>query len=284
MTFTRRLGALTTAFAISLLGLVVGQGTALAAPNYQVPFECNETVNANTRANHSPAQGVDFQRSDINNLPVVASAAGRVSRVENTGSTSYGRWIEIDHGSGFTTRYAHLSRQTVTVGTQVRLGQRIGNVGSTGGSTGPHLHYEQRSGGSPVRATLNGVAVPYYGNTSFTSANSCPDGGNPYSPGQVCGSGYNVINQRALGNAGTVYLTYNSGNRHNCVVTIKSASVGAPTATSAFLEVQGQTRVTDSGSFSYYAGPVRRAAGATCVKWGGSAGGQSYTSPFEHCG
>ncbi|APU14123.1 MULTISPECIES: M23 family metallopeptidase [Actinoalloteichus] len=284
MTFTRRLGAVTTAFAISLLGLVAGQGTALAAPNYQVPFECNETVNANTRSNHSPAQGVDFQRSNINNLPVVASAAGRVARVENTGSTSYGRWIEIDHGSGFTTRYAHLSSQAVTVGTQVRLGQRIGNVGSTGGSTGPHLHYEQRSGGSPVRATLDGVAVPYYGNTSFTSNNRCSDNGNPYSPGQVCGSGYQVINQRALGNAGTVYLTYNSANRNNCVVTLKSASLGTPTATTAFLEVQGQTRVTDSGSFSYYAGPVRRAAGATCVKWGGSAGGQSYTSPFEHCG
>ncbi|AOS62807.1 M23 family metallopeptidase [Actinoalloteichus hymeniacidonis] len=284
MTLRRRIGALATAFAISLLGLVVGQGTALAAPNYQVPFECGETVNANTRTNHSPVQSVDFQRSNINNLPVLASAAGRVSRVENTGSTSYGRWIEINHGSGFTTRYAHLSSQSVSVGTQVRLGQQIGRVGSTGGSTGPHLHYEQRSGGSPVRVTLHGVAVPYYGNTNFTSENSCPGGGNPYTPTEVCGTGYRVINQRALGTAGTVYLTYNSSNQHNCVVTLKSKSVGTPTATSAFLEVQGQSRQTDSGSFGYYAGPVRKAAGSTCVKWGGSAGGQSYTSPFEHCG
>jgi hypothetical protein len=48
--------------------------------------------------------------------------------------------------------------------------------------------------------------------------------------------------------------------------------------------VQGKARVTDSGSFAYYAGPVRAAAAGKCVKWGGKAGSAVYDSTFEHCG
>ena len=51
---------------------------------------------------------------------------------------------------------------------------------------------------------------------------------------------------------------------------------------SAFLEPQGESRTTDSGSFDYYAGPVKRAR-RKCVKWGGSVGSSTYTSGFEHC-
>jgi len=107
---------------------------------------------------------------------------------------------------------------------------------------------------------------------------------NPHTPTEVCGDGYNVIDQAALGGAGTVYLLYNAGNGKNCVTTIKQTSIGTASATSAFLQVQGETQVTDSGSFAYYAGPVIAAADNTCVKWGGSVGSTSYTSPFEHCG
>ena len=107
---------------------------------------------------------------------------------------------------------------------------------------------------------------------------------NPYTPAQVCGDGYTVIDQQALGTDGTVYLLYNSGNSYNCVVTLKATSLGTASAVSAYLEVEGKTRVTDSGSFSYYAGPVRAAANNTCVKWGGSAGASTYDSPSEHCG
>jgi hypothetical protein len=100
----------------------------------------------------------------------------------------------------------------------------------------------------------------------------------------VCGAGYEVIDQAALGGAGTVYLLYDAGGGSNCVATIKRTSLGTASATAAFLEVQGRSRVTDSGSYGYYAGPVRAAAANTCVRWGGSAGGSGYTSPFEHCG
>ena len=83
---------------------------------------------------------------------------------------------------------------------------------------------------------------------------------------------------------GKVQLLYHAGTGSNCVVTLKESNVGTATQVSAFLEVQGRTRSTDSGSFKYYAGPVRASAAGVCVKWGGSAGGASHTSPFEHCG
>ncbi|MDA3649235.1 M23 family metallopeptidase [Saccharopolyspora indica] len=280
----RRLGTGVAALALAAIGVVgLGQAPASAAPNFQVPFTCGVTVTAATFSGHNPANSVDFQKSGITGMPVLASAAGTVTRVANEGSTSYGRWIELDHGSGWRTRYAHLSAQNVSVGQKVSLGTKIGAAGATGGVTGPHLHYEQILNGTVVKAKLNGVAVPYFDKTSFTSKNNC--GGNPYSPTEVCGSGYSVINSKALSNgAGTVYLLYNASNQNNCVTTLKSTSVGKASPTAAFLEVQGKTRVTDSGDFTYYAGPVRQAAGSTCVKWGGSVGSNAYESPFEHCG
>ena len=271
--------------ALGVTGVVtaVGSPEAVAAPNFQVPFKCNVTVVAATFAGHSPANAVDFQKSGIDGMPVVASASGTVSRVANEGDTSYGRWIEIDHGGGYTTRYAHLSAQQVSVGQHVALGQQIGKAGATGGVTGPHLHYEQRVSGTVRKAVLDGRAVPYYGHTSFTSHNTC-GGGNPYSPGEVCGSGYSVIDSHALGSSGTVYLLYSSGSGKNCVTTLKATSLGTKSAVSAMLQVQGSSAVTDSGSFAYYAGPVSHAAAGKCVKWGGSVGSTSYTSPYEHCG
>ncbi|GAB2750227.1 M23 family metallopeptidase [Amycolatopsis magusensis] len=285
MSVWRRLAAVTATIALPALGLVAAQGTASAAPNFQVPFKCGVTVTAATFSGHSPANSVDFQKSGITGMPVVASAAGKVTVVGNTGSTSYGRWIEIDHGSGWRTRYAHLSSQEVSVGQQVALGKQIGKAGATGGVTGPHLHFEQRLNGVAQKAKLNGVAVPYYGHTNFTSKNNCGGGGNnPYTPEQVCGTGFDVVDSANLGTSGTAYLLYNAGNANNCVATLKSVSLGTASATSAFLEVEGSARVTDSGNFTYYAGPVKKAAEKTCVKWGGSVGSASYTSPFEHCG
>ncbi|MFD2763314.1 serine/threonine-protein kinase [Micromonospora eburnea] len=117
---------------------------------------------------------------------------------------------------------------------------------------------------------------------------SAPQKPNPYTAAQACGSGYQVIDSATLTANGTrkgrVYLLYNSANGYNCVVTLKDYDVGRATSVSAYLEVQGSTRKADSGSFSYYAGPVRVAAAKKCVKWGGSTGGASYNSAFEHCG
>jgi len=89
---------------------------------------------------HRPAYhaGLDFAGGVM--TPIQATAPGVVSF---TGSRSgYGNTIEIDHGGGFKTRYAHLSAISVRPGQRVAVGQRIGGMGSTGRSTGPHLHYE----------------------------------------------------------------------------------------------------------------------------------------------
>lgn len=79
---------------------------------------------------------------------VFATAAGRV--VQSGWSGGYGLAVTIDHGGGLETRYAHLSRLEVAAGEDVEAGERIGLVGSTGRSTGPHLHYELRRSGRPI--------------------------------------------------------------------------------------------------------------------------------------
>lgn len=142
-------------------------------PRFQVPFPCGQTWAGQTRTNHSPQNSIDFNRTDDVGDPVVAAAAGSVTRVANTGSTSYGRWIEISHGNGYTTRYAHLASQVVSVGQSVRQGQKIGTVGSTGGSSGPHLHYEQRRNGVAVRPTFDGAGAFFFGTRNYKSRNAC---------------------------------------------------------------------------------------------------------------
>jgi hypothetical protein len=146
---------------------------ALSPPIMRMPFHCGQTWSAQTRSDHSPWQAVDFNRTDDFGDAVLASAGGTVTRVDNEGNTSYGRWIEIGHGDGWRTRYAHLSVQLVTVGQTVKMGQKIGEVGSSGGSTGPHLHYEQLHDGSPVKVVLGGNAVNYFETRSYTSHNGC---------------------------------------------------------------------------------------------------------------
>jgi murein DD-endopeptidase MepM/ murein hydrolase activator NlpD len=83
--------------------------------------------------------GVDFPAPT--GTPVGAARGGRVVFAGRTGS-GWGKLIEIDHGSGVHTRYAHLSRIDVRVGARVAGGSTVGLVGTTGESTGPHLHFE----------------------------------------------------------------------------------------------------------------------------------------------
>lgn len=80
--------------------------------------------------------------------PAVAAASGTVIRAERAGA--YGLTVILDHGDGSRTLYAHLSVITVRKGQVVGVGQKLGKVGSTGRSTGPHLHLELRMSGSPV--------------------------------------------------------------------------------------------------------------------------------------
>jgi hypothetical protein len=140
-------------------------------PNFQLPFPCGQAWLGSTRTDHSPQLAVDFNRTDDFGDTVVAAASGRVARVENLGGSSYGRWIEINHGNGYTTRYAHLSVQSVRVGQQVVRGQKIGEVGSTGGSSGPHLHFEERRNGLTIHARFNSTGASYFTSRTYTSNN-----------------------------------------------------------------------------------------------------------------
>lgn len=159
-----------------------------APPGFQLPFPCGEKWQGQTRSNHSPAEAIDFNAENDRGRPVLASAAGTVSRVADEGATSYGKWVEVDHGGGWTTRYAHLDSQSVNQGQSVAAGAEIGKLGNTGGSTGPHLHYEQRQNGSPVRITFNGQQAHYWGTRTYTSNNSCGGGQPDPDPGTSQGT------------------------------------------------------------------------------------------------
>ena len=84
--------------------------------------------------------------------PIYATADGVVSHA--SWSSGYGRLIKIRHEFGIETRYAHLNAMDVTVGQRVSRGQRIGAMGNSGRSTGPHLHYEVRVGGEPINPMI----------------------------------------------------------------------------------------------------------------------------------
>jgi murein DD-endopeptidase MepM/ murein hydrolase activator NlpD len=80
-------------------------------------------------------------------VAVRAAAAGTVIQADWNGG--YGRMVEVRHANGWTSRYAHLSQLSVSVGQTIEKGDKIGEVGSSGRSTGPHLHFEVRNDDQP---------------------------------------------------------------------------------------------------------------------------------------
>ncbi|GIE91375.1 serine/threonine-protein kinase [Actinoplanes regularis] len=111
---------------------------------------------------------------------------------------------------------------------------------------------------------------------------------NKYDPSELCGADYQVIDQTDLKSPagvtkGRIYLLHRGSDGSNCVVTLRTAGLSKKATGSAFLEVQGQERQIDGGTFQYFTGPVEAKAPATCVKWGGSIGALAYESDFEHC-
>ncbi|MBP1856955.1 murein DD-endopeptidase MepM/ murein hydrolase activator NlpD [Rhizobium herbae] len=105
--------------------------------------------------------GIDFRAPT--GTRILATAPGTVIAAGKTGG--YGNLVEIDHGNGITTRYAHLSTILVNVGNKVSTGEAIARSGSTGRSTGPHLHYEVRLNGEavdPMRFLTAGIKLSHY--------------------------------------------------------------------------------------------------------------------------
>ena len=129
--------------------------------------------------------------------PVLAAAGGVVSAAGHI--AEYGLIVDIDHDNGLTSRYAHLSRTLVKVGDVVLKGQPIAQVGSTGRSTGPHLHFEVRENGIPlnpnkflslgkndmvinVANTVPAPAKPAAGKVSLPATPAAPARGYPAAP------------------------------------------------------------------------------------------------------
>jgi murein DD-endopeptidase MepM/ murein hydrolase activator NlpD len=97
---------------------------------------------------HTEIKHPGFDLAAKTGTPVSAALPGTVTQAGPAGT--YGNLVTVRHGNGIETRYAHLSATTVKVGDQVAAGQQIGNVGTTGYSTGPHLHFEVRKDGQAI--------------------------------------------------------------------------------------------------------------------------------------
>lgn len=127
---------------------------AIAIPSMQPVAEMRLTSSFGVRSD--PFRGTQAMHAGLDipgpvGTPIYATADGIVSRSQRAGA--YGLLVEINHGKGIQTRYAHLSKMLVDANTRVRRGQLIGLMGSTGRSTGPHLHYEVRIDGRAVNPT-----------------------------------------------------------------------------------------------------------------------------------
>ncbi|MGW0218780.1 peptidoglycan DD-metalloendopeptidase family protein [Micromonospora chokoriensis] len=207
----RWIGLLVTGLLVG--GVLTPASPALAAPTFKVPFPCGQSWSGQTRTGHSPANAIDFNRTDDLGDPVVASAPGTVDRVTDLGGTSYGKYVRINHGGGYSTYYAHLNGFNVSVGQTVGYGKVLGWVGSTGGSTGPHLHYEQRLNGGDIQARFNGTLALYWGTKTYTSDNGCSSGsgngtvdtsGTPLTVRSGPGTGYASVGTVADGTRVTI--------------------------------------------------------------------------------
>ncbi|GAA5217581.1 M23 family metallopeptidase [Streptomyces sp. BB1-1-1] len=198
----RRLWAVTAAVLCALAGLLLGpvqpagaatSGAALAAaPNFKAPYPCGQKW---TYSHHSAEvrRALDFVRADggtTNGTPVLASAAGTAYR--HFQADGAGNYISIEHGGGWRTYYFHLSAFSVPDGAQVAQGRQIGTTGSTGNSSGPHIHYEQLYNGVGQDIRINGGALAYpggYHQYYLTSDNDCGGAGTPFT---TWGSGVRV--------------------------------------------------------------------------------------------
>jgi hypothetical protein len=164
--------AATLAATVVALGLAPAAHAA-AAPDWEAPFACGTEWSAGSRDGHSPTwYSVDFNASDDEGAPVLATAGGQVTKVRDLGSSSYGLHVEVDHGGGWSSLYAHLQAAWVVEGQWLDQGEFVGLLGTSGGSTGPHLHFEENLDRVNQHAWFHGVKLRY---NSTISALGCGD-------------------------------------------------------------------------------------------------------------
>ncbi len=166
-------------------------------PAFQIPFRCGERWRAFTRSGH-PAIDWNFGTgSDDLGKTVTAAAAGTAVPKYHS---AYGYYVDIDHGGGWVTRYAHLLSSGRASG-DVAQGEPIGRVGSTGSSTSPHLHWEQRAGDVAQNTlTADGKILDADGRT-YSSRNCLRR--DPFLSGDVDGDGIDDLVARFVGSDGS---------------------------------------------------------------------------------
>ena len=132
-------------------GMVPAPIASVSVPS-RMPLDGSRLTSSYGMRNH-PVTGGRRRHKGIDlaaptGTPIYATADGQVSKAQSF--SSYGLYVSIEHGGDLQTRYAHMSRIAVASGETVKKGDLIGYVGSTGRSTGPHLHYEVRVAGKAV--------------------------------------------------------------------------------------------------------------------------------------
>jgi hypothetical protein len=143
-----------------------------SGPDFEMPFLCGQTWTGSTRSSHSPSSWtIDWNATNDLGRPALSSAPGIVTRAASL-TGSYGRHVVVDHGRGYTTLYAHLNSLVARVGQVVDQGDLLGYVGTSGNSTGPHLHHEERLNGSYFRHYLHRA---YFSFGSTRRSANCTD-------------------------------------------------------------------------------------------------------------
>ena len=213
---------------------------------------------SNTSANASSTQGAGSATGN-------ASATGSESAL-SSGSASGTASSGSASGSASSKASASASSTATASGSASTPG--AGGIATTGGAG-------QQTTGAATTTSAAPTSVP-------PSSAGSP---NPYTAANVCGSGYGSVASSGSNLSGaTVYLLYSSATRENCVVTL-ATTVNGKVPISATLDVQGGSTVTDSGSYTYYAGPEKLPAANKCVVFSGSYNGQSWSSGSpNYCG
>ncbi|MEV0461104.1 FG-GAP-like repeat-containing protein [Catellatospora methionotrophica] len=227
---------------LALASVVVAPTAAFAAPNFKAPFPCGQRW---TYSHHSAEvrQALDFVRADggvTGGTPVMASAAGTAYRFSQPSGA--GNYIAIEHGGGWKTYYFHLTSYSVPDGAVVQQGQQIGITGTTGNSSGPHIHYEQLLNGVGQVIAINGVSLaPYPGsyNQRYLTSDNCggaPAGAKYYagSPTDFSGDGKDDIVAFTHGTLADVYVSPSTG----------SGFAGTSVKWNDFFALSGETPLT----------------------------------------
>jgi hypothetical protein len=229
-------------------------GLSAAAGSFYVYGENNGTLHTSASYQPKPGDAVVYDYAGGG----VADHVGIVTSVASNGDvvTANGDWGGI---SGSSQAVYARSSSVVSV-----------TIPASESATGDYV--------GPAEMTISGYITPVAGGTSGAPVESA----NPYSPSSVCGSGYGVVDSHGITGA-TIYLLYDDATGANCVVTLAGTPTSAKSM-NATLAVQNGSSASSPGTYTYYAGPVTEAAPRSCVQWGGSYDGSSWTSGWSHCG